>query len=187
MMTMTTMRIRIRAVCHHRVIVSPPELDMLLQGSSSLGLAHCNRIYMKVSAAAYLEAPLKTSVKCRQTSHFAGDERVQFQYGSGLTDCMSNHKNGCICKLHRWIWNPASPAWASWCAELLCCLRGWWWLCSYNCCFHSETFLASLITIPISVRNYARVQIRCREFFLKVVKHHSVCGYYLKELLWAET
>jgi len=38
------------------------------------------------------EAPLKTSVKCRQTSHFAGDERVQFQYGSGLTDCMSNHK-----------------------------------------------------------------------------------------------
>jgi hypothetical protein len=35
------------------------------------------------------EAPLKTSVKCR---HFAGDERVQFQYGSGLTDCMSNHK-----------------------------------------------------------------------------------------------
>ncbi|CAK9205542.1 unnamed protein product [Sphagnum jensenii] len=38
------------------------------------------------------EAPLKTSVKCRQTSHFAGDERLQFQYGSGLTDCMSNHK-----------------------------------------------------------------------------------------------
>ncbi|CAK9865053.1 unnamed protein product [Sphagnum jensenii] len=38
------------------------------------------------------EAPLKTSVKCRQTSHFAGDERPQFQYGSGLTDCMSNHK-----------------------------------------------------------------------------------------------
>jgi hypothetical protein len=38
------------------------------------------------------EAPLKTSVKCRQTSHFAGDERVQFQYGSGLTDCMNNHK-----------------------------------------------------------------------------------------------
>jgi hypothetical protein len=38
------------------------------------------------------EAPLKTSVKCRQTSHFSGDERVQFQYGSGLTDCMSNHK-----------------------------------------------------------------------------------------------
>ncbi|CAM6039142.1 unnamed protein product [Sphagnum compactum] len=38
------------------------------------------------------EAPLKTSVKCRQTSHFAGNERVQFQNGSGLTDCMSNHK-----------------------------------------------------------------------------------------------
>ncbi len=38
------------------------------------------------------QACLKTSMNCRRTSQFPGGERVQFQYGSELTDCMSNHK-----------------------------------------------------------------------------------------------
>jgi hypothetical protein len=54
-MMMMMRRIRIRAVCHHRVIMAPPDMYMLLQGSSSLGPAYSNRIYMKVWGAVYLE------------------------------------------------------------------------------------------------------------------------------------
>jgi hypothetical protein len=63
---------KIRAMCHHRMILSPPELDML-QGNSSLGLVSSLQQNLHESVGSCVhgdEAALKTSVKCRPTSHF---------------------------------------------------------------------------------------------------------------------
>jgi hypothetical protein len=117
--------------------MAPPEMYMLLQGSSSLGPAYCNRIYMKVWGAVYLE------IKHVERPLWIADKLHIFQ---GVRECSSSMV---LNSQTVWATTKGLHLQTPWMklkssksnmGTLMCkalvlsnlVLRGWQWLCSYN-------------------------------------------------------